>query len=308
MSAWKNRHNPDRHRRGQVALAIVLTVGLLVTAGVSWAVYRYALQGVSVETAVIEELQSVETLQDDNDEEPEEEMLPGPDEVEPPFDAIALQQVVDTWAGSVRGQVSVVVSDVDGNVLASVQPDRDYFAASIYKLYAAYAGYQQLDAGEVDPDEQYINGHTRQECIDLMIRESDSPCAEKLWVEIGKSELDQQMAAYGLVDTDMVNIRTSAADAARMLSRIARSEGLTARSQQLFLESMRTQVYRDALNRGFSDSVTVYNKIGFNELDEYHDVAIIQLEDGRQLVVSVLTSRVGTRNIARLAIELEKAL
>ena len=304
MAAW-NKQNPERYKRNQVVLAILLGLLLIIAAFAAWLAYSEVTEEVPVdETAIIPQSSAVEQVV-------EEPAVPEPEpiiEEAPAFDATALQTALDAWDASVGSQASVVIADVDGTVLASIDPDRVYFAASIYKLYVAYAGYQQVDAGLVDPSESYINGNTRLECLDLMIRESDSPCAEKMWVEFGRQTLTDQLEGYGLSNTDMTNIRTPAADAAIMLGRIARSQELSIQSQQRYLESMRTQIYRDALNAGFSDTITVYNKIGFNEIQEYHDTAIVQLPNGEQLIVSVLTDGVGTRNIAQLARDLEAIL
>lgn len=226
------------------------------------------------------------------------------------YDAEELQQTLDEWALTLPESASASISILDpaGNDVAALNASQSYFAASIYKLYVAYAGYQQLDAALVDPDELYVQGNTRLECLDLMIRESDSPCAEKLWNEIGKEELNSQLEQYGITDTNMVSITTTAADAASMLARITRGQDISVESQKLFLESMQTQIYRDALNAGFSSDITVYNKIGFNLQKEYHDTAIIELASGQQLVVSVLTEGVGTSRIAALATAIEKDL
>jgi beta-lactamase class A len=224
------------------------------------------------------------------------------------FEPVALQDAVDTWVASLPAgsSASIVVTDSSGNSLASSSPDRIFFAASIYKLYVAYAGYQQVDQGLVDGRELYVDGNTRVECLDLMIRESDNPCAEKLWEELGKQLLTSQLKTYGIVNTSMVLTNTTAADVASMLGRIAHGEGLSAKSQSIYLESMKTQIYRDGLNAGFSDAVTVYNKVGFNEGVEYHDAAIIKLSDGRQAIISVMTENVGTTRIAELARAIEE--
>ena len=92
-----------------------------------------------------------------------------------------MQSTLDEWAESISGEYGVVISDSDGNILAERNPTQKFFAASIYKLYVAYEGYKQVDGGLVDPSESYINGNTRLECLDLIIRESDSPCAENCW-------------------------------------------------------------------------------------------------------------------------------
>ena len=227
---------------------------------------------------------------------------------EPSFEAAELQVALDEWSKTVGGAASVTVMTPEGEVLAELNKDEVFFAASIYKLYVAYYGYRQVDDGAVDVDASYTGGHTRGECLDLMIRESDSPCAEKLWAELGKAELTAALEQIGITNTSMTAITTTSHDAALMLARIARGEGLSEGSQALFLDSMKNQVYRDALNKGFSDAVTIYNKIGFREQDEYHDVAIVEFSDGRQLTVSVLTSSVGTRGIADLGTRIEAAV
>ena len=108
----------------------------------------------------------------------------------------------------------------------------------------------------------------------------------------------------------MVAITTTAGDAGIMLARIAQGEGLSETSQQKFLQSMKDQIFRDTLNKSFTDDTSiVYNKIGFNEQLEYHDVAIIEFPaTNRQLIVSVMTDSVGTANIVRLGDMLEQSI
>ena len=226
-------------------------------------------------------------------------------EVTAVFDAVELQGVIDSWVDSVSGAASVAVLDENGVLLASVDKDRQYFAASIYKLYVAYYGYQEIDQGRADRGEEYVGGQTRGECLDLMIRESDSPCAEKMWVELGKNHVTSELQSIGASNTDMTALSTTAYDAALVMARISRSEGLSDVSQAAFLASARDQVYRDALNSGFSEAMTIYNKIGFRDFDEYHDVAIVELADGRQFILAVLTDGVGARNIADLGAQIE---
>lgn len=223
----------------------------------------------------------------------------------PLFDPAVLQSTLDTWNTEMPGTKGVVIMSTDGKVLASTNPDRLFFAASIYKLYTAYFGYREVDAGRVSSAEQYSNGRTRSECLDVMIRESDSPCGERMMAEIGKTELTTSLKEVGITNTSMSNLSTTAQDAALMMARIARGEGLTPASQTTFLQSAKEQIFRDALNKGFTANVTVYNKIGFRELVEYHDVALVELKDGRKFVVAVLTENTGTKNIAELGRRLE---
>lgn len=221
------------------------------------------------------------------------------------FDQATSQTTIDTWNAQTPGVKGVVIASADGTVVASINPDQPFFAASIYKLYTAYFGYIEVDAGRANSAEAYSNGRTRSECLDVMIRESDSPCGEKMMNEIGKAELTSKLKAVGITSTEMGSLSTTARDAATIMAKISKGEGLTPASQATFLESARNQIFRDALNKGFSTNVTVYNKIGFKELKEYHDVAIVELKDGRTFIVAVLTENVGTKNIAELGRRLE---
>jgi len=298
--AWKKKFDPIIYKRSQVILSVVLMIILLLVGIFLWRV-THKDTVVQVQTTEIAGTFPEEFI------EPEEASI----EERQGFDAELVAAALNEWSQSINGRAGVVVTDAyDGSVLATFDPDQQFFAASIYKLYVAYEGYKQIDEGLVDLSEQYLNGFTRGECLDKMIRESDSPCAEKLWVELGKQETTDILRTYGMNNTSMTGITTTAADAAIMLSRIANGEGLSEQSQTLFLQSMKDQVFRDTLNKSFIEpEYVVYNKIGFNELQEYHDVAIIELpETDRKLVISVMTDGVGTSNIVRLGETLKKAI
>lgn len=226
---------------------------------------------------------------------------------EPEFDAKAIQSVISDWTTSHKGVYSISVADNKGKVLAKHQPEKTFFAASIYKLYVAYVGYQKIDDGTYAASETYLNGWSRGKCLDEMIRTSNSPCAEKMWAELGKESLNTTLKEYGLTDTSMTGLTTSPRDATRMLARIEQGTGLSAESRKAFLASMKGQIYRDALPKGFAPA-TVYDKVGFREAVEYHDVAIVELPNKKRVIVSVMTQSAGSANIAGLAKELLAAL
>lgn len=231
-----------------------------------------------------------------------------PEDAPADFEAVKLQGVLDSWEATTSGITGVVITDKDGRLLAQLNGDKKFFTASIYKIYVAYEGYKQLDAGTIDPSEVYVNGHTRLECLDIMIRESDSPCSEKLWNEIGKQKIEDAIIKLGITDTSMTGLSTTAGDAAKMLKIIWNGEGLSESSKNLYLASMENQIFRSTLNKSFQPGVKVYNKIGFNGQKEYHDTAIVEFEDGRVLIVSVLTDGVGTKNIVKLGTMLENSI
>ncbi len=222
------------------------------------------------------------------------------------FNQAELTSIVNSWSAKNKGTESVVVAELNGNVLASSTPEKTFFAASIYKLYVVYLGYQDVDAGLHRLDEPFLNGWTRGKCLDEAIRSSHSPCAEKLMKELGKANIQNRLQAYGLTTTKMSALTTSANDVSIILGRLSQGNDLSAASSQSMLDSMLGQQYRNGLPKGLSNS-QVYDKVGFRDQSEYHDVAIVRLADGRQVIVSVLTSNVGVSSIAQLAASLQKS-
>ncbi len=291
--AWK-RQDPTKYKKSQVVLTVVLLILLIVASVVAWVLVKN--DKTEVVTTPIEE--------------PVVEVEAPTTEPEPDFDAVALQSAVDEWVNSTSGTSSVVVADESGEVLAAHNSDQVYFAASLYKLFVAYEGYQSLDEiGEV-PDTNYLNGQTRQECLDLMIRDSDSPCGEKMLAELGGLELTNKLREYGITNTSMTNISTTAYDSMKVLSLVLLGRGLSEDHQAKYLESMLVQddLYRRGLPSGFSDQVSVYNKVGWNEQKEWHDAAIVENQNGERLIVVVLTENVGTTKIKELAASVESVI
>lgn len=249
---------------------------------------------------VVSPPQSVETTSE----------IPEVEEEPEPIAIVNVQPVIDAWGASQSGEYSIVVHDLTtGEIIGEHQKDKIYFAASIYKLYVAYEGYLQAAKGQVDLREPYLGGLTRGECLDAMLRSSDSPCAEKLMAEIGQTALSEKLKTYGIDNTSMTNITTTAHDATKQLVKIHERNELPTELTDLLLDSMKIQdaLYRRGLPAGITQA-TVYNKVGWNELKEWHDTAIVTLPNGRSFVVSIFTEDVGMRNIAALGDQLEQAL
>lgn len=222
---------------------------------------------------------------------------------------IDLQPVIDSFTNRNPGNYGIEIIDTNGNKLAEKNPDKQFFTASIYKLFVAYVGYQRIDDNTFRKDDSYLTGYTRGQCLDAMIRDSYSPCAEKMWNELGKDKLTSIMQVYGLKNTNLTGLNTSASDTAIILRKIANGEGLSAESQQAFLSSMDEQEakYRKGLPAGFS-KLKVYNKVGWDEDRLWHDASIVQLENGQKIIVCVLTTGLNSSVVAKLGGEIEKAL
>lgn len=214
---------------------------------------------------------------------------------------------LNKWDPKGSGTYGIFVGDSTGAVHGQLNADVPFYSASIYKLYVAYIGYQAIDSGTVDADEQYIGGRTRLECLDAMIRISDNACAEKLTSELGKAAIVMKLKPYGITQTSIAGLTTTARDTARLLDLVQLGTDLSSESRLRLLESMKHQQYRNGIPKGMSTS-TVYNKVGFRDRAEYADAALVALPDGRVVSVVIMTNVGGVTKIAQIAAQINTLL
>jgi hypothetical protein len=212
----------------------------------------------------------------------------------------SVQQIVENFVTGNQGEYSIVVTDIEaGENIGEFKIDKAYFAASLYKMYVAYLGYLDVQNGEYSLDEPFLGNWSRKECLDKMIRESHSPCAEKLWVEQGKARSTDRLKKLGIKNTNMEGLTTTAEDINVMLVRLHNRKDLNDAHTDLFLESLKQNIYRDVLPAALPN-LTVMDKVGFRELVEYHDVGIILLPNNKPVAISILTKNAGTKRMVGL--------
>lgn len=269
-----------------------------------------AQKSAETETTEVETDSSASKIADTEDEKTNEngennEKLPA---------KINFQNIVETWAASTGGKKSVVIYDLDrSETVGEYNADATYNTASLYKLFVVYEGYRRVESGawqRNDPAGQ--TGKTILQCLDLAIRESNSPCAETLWSLIGHNTLDEIIAQdFGIINSDISSLVANPTDIAKMMrifyehSEIKDAE-LVATMQDSFLsQPITTDDWRKGLPSGFPESVKVYNKVGWDWNGKfwnvYHDAAIVEFpEQNRHFVVVVMTSEVKNKKIAEL--------
>lgn len=229
----------------------------------------------------------------------ETQTAPEPQTSKPPL--INLQPTVDGWLARQNGDYGIVVYDpASQQIIAQHNSDKLFFAASIYKLYVVYLALQDVDTAKYSLQEPFLAGKTRQQCLYDAIQSSDSPCAETLLAETGQAQANARLTALGLQHATFPDFTTSAAEVARLLARLQSRQDLSETSTNSLLESMKNQVYRNGLPKGVP-SATVYDKVGFSETPNYHDVGIIRLPNNREYIVAFLSEGAGSRQAADFA-------
>ena len=212
-----------------------------------------------------------------------------------------------------EGSYSVVVHNLTNGRYAELNPDRVYYAASLYKLEVLIEAYRQRDAGELDlgrlltVEKKYIDLDlqtlelldilendqvTVQDAIRAMIIISDTPTASLLQDTVNPVRVDQTLTALGLTSTENANrnFPTTARDMARLLTAIAAGEGGVSEASRLEMLSLLLQEgYRSGVIAGVSAGTPVAHKTG-SYADATHDVALVWGPTGAY-VIAVLTDR-----------------
>lgn len=212
------------------------------------------------------------------------------------YQPIDLQPVLDSWNSKQTASYSFVVYDTQSkSVIGQNNPDDVIFAASLYKIYVAYLSLLDFQTGVQSPDEILIAGQTKKQCVDKMIRSSDSPCGEAMMAEIGQLTLNQRVSDMGMKGTTFNGIQTSAGDSALILQYINDEKDLNEENTAFLLDSMRTQEakFKRGLQTGAPEAVWE-TKVGWNEDINYHDIGIMTLPDGRKFVVAILAEGSGS--------------
>ena len=209
---------------------------------------------------------------------------------------VDLQPVVDAWVAKQSAVYGIVVYDpANKKTIASHNPDKKFFAASLYKQFVAYLALVDFQTGAQNPDEILTGGFTRKQCVDKMIRESHSPCGEAMMADIGQETLRTRVSEMGIQNTIFAGITTTAQDAALILQYIVEDRDLKTDNTAFLKDAMRVQEqrFRNGLAKGAPEAIWE-TKVGWNEQFNYHDIGIMTLPNGRVYVVAILSQNNGS--------------
>lgn len=225
-------------------------------------------------------------------------------------DFIDLQPTVDNWLATAPGNVGLMIYDLDNNqVAAASNADRVFNTASVYKLFFAYDGYREIDAGRDDgtavlvvtPDKGELSVSA---CLDLIIRESYNGCADPLRADPERyARAEALVTDLGLTHTSSAGLYSSAADLTELMKLYWQHPDLSAESWAAIQDSMLNQPattynWRQGLPSGFR-TAEVYDKVGWNYTGSYwsiyNDVAFLVFpEQNRHYIMVVLTENFPT--------------
>ncbi len=194
-----------------------------------------------------------------------------------PVNSSDLQSILDKWQKNYTwAKTGIVVQELGGsNRSASLNPNKQYPAASLFKVFLANYVYDQIDQGKLSFS-QTLHGMPANiaTCIQRMIVISDNACGDSVGDAVGWTNLHNFVRAEGYNDTIMSpdNI-TTAGDMAKFLANLQNGTAMAADHKNQLIGYMKVQKYRDGIPAGVPGQ-SVADKIGSNP-GIYHDAAIV---------------------------------
>lgn len=188
------------------------------------------------------------------------------------------------WIETHPGKYQVAIRELGGQGReASYNVSQQTVMASTYKTFLAYVAYKQSEAGALDLNAGLVSGKNIEQCIEVMIVNSDNDCAVALGKHIGWAKVDQIIASNGFSDVRLNNYDSSgklsgdklvnAREQANFLAQLSAGSLISQPNTNKLLSYMKRQIHRNGIPAG-SYGAVVADKVGF--LEGYlHDVGIV---------------------------------
>ncbi len=221
----------------------------------------------------------------------------------------ALNKLIADWRAEYpNAKTAVYFQEINGfGRVAKASEKTSFFAASLYKLFVAHYVMNGIDKKTINPTQPAVGGRSIENCLRIMIVNSDNPCPEAMANRFGWSTINQFAASNGFEDSNVEygDNTVTATDMVNFLVRLNAGELLSQEQTDKLLSYMRVQVYRSAIPAGLP-GVTVEDKVGFY-ISTWHDAAIVRSKKTTYALV-VLTEGTGPGAIADLAKKIDEVL
>jgi beta-lactamase class A len=215
-----------------------------------------------------------------------------------------------------------VVKDLSTGRGATHNADKNFYAASLFKLFVMYEVFKQQASGLVDWENEllmtpYYESQglgpretalcqvlTVSEALQAMMRISDNAAAHLLKDLVGPGNVNQSLQALGILDSglDSEELPSTASDVALLLEAIANAEAVSEPASADMVELMASELIDNGLRAGVPSRVRVAHKTG-KWSGAAHDAGIVFAESGPYLFVAMSEADYETELIEELSRE-----
>lgn len=180
-----------------------------------------------------------------------------------------------------------------GGASVNVNGNKQFEAASTYKLYVAYSVLRAVENGQMSWSDT-VAGRSAEKCLEDMIVVSDNDCPVAFKTKLGGwSVVENQAHAIGVSSRTSLTgptLLTTANDLSFFLYRLQSGSLLNSSSTDRLLGLMKRQKYRDGIPAG--TGLPVADKVGFVD-NVIHDAGIVYSPKGTYVLVVMTTSTWG---------------
>ena len=203
----------------------------------------------------------------------------------------------------------VVVKSLAGGSGAAVNPDKVFYAASLFKVSVLYEVFHQRALGLLSFDEDllvtpYYAGFdlgtlpvavcetiSIDDALDAMTAFSDNTSAVLLQDRVGAGNVNQSLAALGLTTTRLLSddLPTTAGEMALLMEMIGRGQAVDESASQEMVNLLAGEELDNGLRAGVPPEVLVAHKTG-NWTNATHDAGIVYTP-GATYVIAILSEK-----------------
>ena len=215
-----------------------------------------------------------------------------------------LEEAILDRLGDDGSRYAVLIKDLRDGSGASINAERLFYAASLFKLEVMFELFHQREAGLIAFDERYIVSDYYAEfglgprliaqceevsierALGAMMSVSDNAAAVMLQDRAGPRHINASMRALGLRDTGLLAdaLPITAADVALLLEAIARGEAVSTNASQEMLDLLATEKVDDRIASGVPEGTLLAHKTG-NWENATHDAGIVYGDKSTYIVV-----------------------
>jgi beta-lactamase class A len=206
---------------------------------------------------------------------------------------------------------------------ATVNADKQFYAASLFKLAVLEEAERRQSAGTLNFDDEITltdedvsedlgtlssvpvdaNGSLSiRDALHAMVTVSDNATAVALLHLLGGAEIDETLRSLGLttMSVNTTDLPTTASDMALLMEAVVTGRGLTAEAQADARTLLLGQEVRSGVPQGVPGGVKVGNKTGTWD-NATHDVAFVEAPGGTYVIAVLTDGSAGWAPIARVS-------